>query len=240
MGKPFINSIQPHVFSNFNLLSSIMRKKTKRNRRTRLTRLTQKVKKTKSKALNIDEYLVLNQKDVNLLYEITEKTIDILDDNDVTYWATDGTLLGIKRSKGFIPWDDDVDIAIDIKDKAKLRSLKELFKEVGLELVGVGKYMKVKDPSNKKVWIDVFILRNGVWPQAHYSDIAFKPGELYPLKKGTFGPLTMNIPNQSDKYLDRIFKDWRKVAYIYNHHTKGKQKISFKDYPELKKPVVPD
>ena len=99
--------------------------------------------------------------------------------------------------------------------------------------------MKVKNPKNKKVWIDVFILNNGVWPQNHYTDIAFKKNELYPLKKGKFGKLIMNIPNQSDKYLDRIFKDWKKIAYIYNHHTKGKKKISFKDFPELKKPKLP-
>ena len=105
--------------------------------------------------------------------------------------------------------------------------------------MGVGKYIKVKQPNNKKVWIDIFILNNGVWPQHHYKDIAFKKDELYPLKKGKFGKLTMNIPNKSDKYLDRIFKDWRTIAYIYNHHTKGKKKISFKDYPELKKPKLP-
>ena len=195
--------------------------------------------KRKIKPINLKNYIVLKQKDVNLLYNITKQTINILNNNDIEYWATDGTLLGIRRSKGFIPWDDDVDIAIDVKDKLKLRSLKDVFKNIGLELVGVGKYMKVKNPNNKKVWIDIFILNNGVWPQAHYSDIAFKPGELYPLKKGKFGRLTMNIPNKTDKYLDRIFKDWRKIAYIYNHHTKGKKKISFKDHPELKKPKLP-
>lgn len=196
-------------------------------------------KRKQTKRINLKNYLVLKQKDVNLLYDITKKTIDLLNKNKIDYWATDGTLLGIRRSKGFIPWDDDVDIAIDIKDKLKLRSLKDIFKNMGLELVSVGKYMKVKHPKNKKVWIDVFILNNGVWPQSHYANIAFKPSELYPLKKGKFGKLTMNIPNQSDKYLDRIFKDWRKIAYIYNHHTKGKKKISFKDYPELKKPKLP-
>jgi len=198
-----------------------------------------KTKRKKSKSINLKNYIVLKQKDVNLLYDITKQTIDILNNNHIEYWATDGTLLGIRRSKGFIPWDDDVDIAIDIKDKLKLRSLKDVFKNIGLELVGVGKYMKVKNPKNKKVWIDVFILNNGVWPQNHYTDIAFKKNELYPLKKGKFGKLTMNIPNQSDKYLDRIFKDWKKIAYIYNHHTKGKKKISFKDFPELKKPKLP-
>jgi len=198
-----------------------------------------KSKRKQTKRINLKNYLVLKQKDVNLLYNITKHTIDLLNKNKIDYWATDGTLLGIRRSKGFIPWDDDVDIAIDIKDKLKLRSLKEVFKQKGLDLVGVGKYMKVKHPKNKNVWIDIFILNNGVWPQSHYANIAFKPGELYPLKKGKFGKLTMNIPNQSDKYLDRIFKDWRKIAYIYNHHTKGKKKISFKDYPELKKPKLP-
>ena len=188
---------------------------------------------------NLKKYIVLNQKEVNLLYDMTKKTIDILDKANIDYWATDGTLLGIKRSKGFIPWDDDVDIGIDTKDKQKLRSLKDDFKNVGLDLVGVGKYMKVKTPKTKDVWIDIFILTNGAWPQDHFKHLKFKPGELYPLKKGSFGKLRLNIPNKSEQYLNRIFKDWKKVAYIYNHHTKGKKKISFKEYPELKKPKLP-
>ena len=212
-----------------------MRRSKKTTRKGRLS-----IKSKKKDNFNLKNYIVLKQKDVNLLYDITKKTIDILNDNNIEYWATDGTLLGIKRSKGFIPWDDDVDIAIDIKDKFNLRSLKDNFKHEGLDLAGVGKYMKVKHPKNKHVWIDVFILSNGVWPQDHYKDIAFKPGELYPLTTGKFGKLTMNIPHKSDKYLDRIFKDWKTVAYIYNHHTKGKKKISFKDHSKLKKPTLPN
>ena len=188
---------------------------------------------------NLKKYIVLNQKEVNLLYDMTKKTIGILDKANIDYWATDGTLLGIKRSKGFIPWDDDVDIGIDTKDKQKLRSLKDDFKQKELDLVGVGKYMKVKTPKTKNVWIDVFILTNGAWPQDHFKHLKFKPGELYPLKKGSFGKLKLNIPNKSEQYLNRIFKDWKKVAYIYNHHTKGKKKILFKDEPKLKKPTLP-
>ena len=220
-------------------MSIIMPRTVRRKGKTKSRKKMKSKSRSKSK-VNIDlkDYIVLNQTDVNLLYDITKKTIDILDKANIEYWATDGTLLGIVRSKGFIPWDDDVDIAIDIKDKSKLRSLKDVFQKAGLELVGVGKYMKVKKPGNKKVWIDVFILDNGVWPQKHYSDIAFKQGELYPLKKDSFGKLRLNIPNKSDEYLDRIFTDWKTIAYIYNHKTKGKKKISFKDYPELKKPAL--
>ena len=188
---------------------------------------------------NLDLYVVLKQKEVNLLYEITGKTIKLLHKHKIEYWATDGTLLGIKRSKGFIPWDDDVDLDIDIKDKSKLLSLKDEFKKVGLVLGGVGKRLKVKTPISNKVWIDIFVLTNGKYPQQHFQDINYKPGEIFPLKKGTFGPYKLNIPNKSDQYLNRIFKDWKKIAYIYNHHTQGKKKIHFKDYPELKKPTLP-
>lgn len=40
------------------------------------------------------------------------KTVDILNKNNIKYWVSDGTLLGIIRDGGLIPWDDDIDIAI--------------------------------------------------------------------------------------------------------------------------------
>lgn len=61
------------------------------------------------------------------LEEIREIQIDILKhvatichENDLRYYLVYGTLLGAVRHSGFIPWDDDIDIALPRDDFDKL------------------------------------------------------------------------------------------------------------------------
>lgn len=52
------------------------------------------------------------------------KRIDkILTENNIPYWLAYGTVLGAIRHKGFIPWDDDIDIYIEGKDYERLREV---------------------------------------------------------------------------------------------------------------------
>lgn len=63
--------------------------------------------------LNLDEI-----KSIQL--EILNEVASFCDNNNIVYYLCGGTLLGAIRHKGYIPWDDDIDLMMPRPDYSKL------------------------------------------------------------------------------------------------------------------------
>ena len=67
--------------------------------------------------------LVMIVKNIDLLHEIdlkiVKEVVKICKDNNLKYYMLGGTMLGAIRHKGFIPWDDDIDLGLPRKDYEK-------------------------------------------------------------------------------------------------------------------------
>lgn len=56
-------------------------------------------------------------------FSLLEKAIKIINDNNLTYYLVCGSALGAVKYEGFIPWDDDIDIALPRNDYEKFIEL---------------------------------------------------------------------------------------------------------------------
>ena len=122
----------------------------------------------------------------NILKKLHNSEIKILDEikrvcakNNLEYFLVGGTLLGAIRHKGFIPWDDDLDIAMPREDYEKFLRIAptcfendfvlddinenpnywQVFAKVRLKKTNVEVSNVLEEyPGEKGIWVDIFPL----------------------------------------------------------------------------------
>lgn len=98
------------------------------------------------------------------LLELLKEFHDFCIKNDIKYSLDWGSLLGAVRHKGFIPWDDDLDIMVDREnyEKIKTRICENLTYEQGTqEALWIDRVRLNSDTSsNFKPTMDVFVIDN--------------------------------------------------------------------------------
>ena len=110
-----------------------------------------------------------------LLLSILVFFTDFCDQNNLVYFLAGGTLLGAVRHKGFIPWDDDIDVFMPRPDYEKMHDQirmhglgSERYQLIGLHAgVGTWPFAKIVDrqtvvdaeyvaENQHHLWIDIF------------------------------------------------------------------------------------
>lgn len=61
--------------------------------------------------------------------ELLEEFIKVCKEHDLKYYAFFGTLLGSVRNEGYLPWDDDIDVAMPQEDYSLLCTNKDWFSD---------------------------------------------------------------------------------------------------------------
>ncbi len=163
------------------------------------------------------------------LSAMLEKVVKVLDDNKIEYMLDGGTLIGAMRSstKGFIPWDDDIDITIPIHqiEEAK-RVLRQQLDFVIQDAVSEPFYSTRLSP---------FKIRE----QNSQSMISEKDSLLYEgyQNKGIFIDVYAFSPILVSKPIDILFRRLivhpinRKLERIENHYpTNGTRDLQYKKF----------
>ena len=171
---------------------------------------------------------------------------DICRQNNIKYFAISGTLLGAIRHKGFIPWDDDIDIALTRENYEKLINILLNTEDSRYKLLinstnknyaypyaklcdtyTVLKEKAIRNTDEVGVYIDIFyydpLPRNAKVVHSQFKKVKFFINHVIGI-----------VNSKNDKNMNKIKKTFRNIVYFLIVNLFGKARI-IKKYNNLNK-----
>lgn len=179
-----------------------------------------------------------------------QEIIHLLNQANIAWWVDCGTCLGAYRYGGVIPWDEDVDIAVLVDDFENVRRAlnaldpKKYLVQDWSSRDFPNSYIKVyirktsnlidiyhfKPNFETKTLQYILSLEENVFFTEWWKirerrftvPVAFDT--VFPLKKADFDGIEVFVPNNPEKYLQRIYGENLAPAKVYNPLTDAYEK----------------
>jgi lipopolysaccharide cholinephosphotransferase len=191
--------------------------------------------------------------------DMVKSFVSVCERHNLTYYIMGGTLLGAVRHKGFIPWDNDIDMAMPRKDFNKLLEIgptafeKPLFFQTPVTEQGrfFCTYVKIRDERgtaaseaeyskgiNCGMFIDVFCLDeipDGKWRRDLYVR---KLNEIAKMQRFCFdkpveGGLTANAKHALQRLVYRLVYHSPDATQLFRIYHRNAGKFAGKDCKEV-------
>lgn len=208
------------------------------------------------------------------IFQLTKDVTEALSDAEIPFMASYGTVLdlvrhqtkvGSKTVSGLKKHDDDVDLAIDLKDIERLKSLTEVFDGLGYSLLYDSTLSRFIVEAKERVkifhcdktldflnFVDIFVFkREGekyilaeeeARSLTHLKNGWFTKEEFEKRKVYNFGPFKLSAPIYAEEFLKRAYgpKCLEEAYFSSNHiNPSHSQKYRWTLSVEEKIPALP-
>jgi len=173
------------------------------------------------------------------LYTILKDVTRVLEENDLEYFISFGTLLGAVRHRGLIPWDTDTDILISEKDKSEIIEILKKTLPSHYSVIEdhddniVGNIVRVNLSKLNTLHIDLFTYIEENEEIVFGYERKFTKEDIFPLQQIAFYDFKLFAPFDIEKQLKAFYGE-NYMRYAYKQWALDKTKFEITDFSPAK------